>query len=134
MAGVGGLRHARRDSINAGSRNASFRGFADYMQTPEFQEALDQLVLPAKERRTAIMCAEAVPWRCHRSLIGDALLVRGFRVEEIASSTRTRPHTLTPWAQVRGKQLSYPAHLEDRTAALPATTNSKKFKSAVTET
>jgi hypothetical protein len=134
MAGLGGLRHGRRDSINAGWRNASFRGFADYMQTPEFQEALDQLILLAKKRRTAIMCAEAVPWRCHRSLIGDALLVRGFRVEEIASSTRTRPHTLTPWAQVRGKQLSYPAYLEECTVALPATANSKKFKSAVTET
>ena len=134
MAGLGGLRHARRDSINAGWKNASFRGFADYMQTPEFQEALDQLIQLAKKRRTAIMCAEAVPWRCHRSLIGDALLVRGFRVEEIASSTRTRPHTLTPWAQVRGKQLSYPAYLEDRTVALSVTANSKKFKSAVTET
>lgn len=134
MAGLGGLRHSRRDSINAGWKNASFRGFADYMQTPEFQEALDQLILLAKKRRTAIMCAEAVPWRCHRSLIGDSLLVRGFRVEEIASPTRTRPHTLTPWAQVRGNQLSYPANLEDRTAALPATNNSKRFKTAVTET
>ena len=98
MAGLGGLRHARRDSINTGWRNASFRGFADYMQTPEFQEALDQLIQLAQKRRTAIMCAEAVPWRCHRSLIGDALLVRGFRVEEIASATRSRAHTITPWA------------------------------------
>ena len=101
-----------RDSINAGWRNASFRGFADYMQTPEFEEALDQLIHLAQKRRTAIMCAEAVPWRCHRSLIGDALLVRGLRVEEIASQTRTRPHTLTAWARVRGKQLTYPANLE----------------------
>src|SRR5450759_180171 len=82
IAGLGGLRHARRDSINAGWRNASFRGFADYMQTPEFQEALEQLIQLAQKRRTAIMCAEAVPWRYHRSLIGDALLVRGFRVDE----------------------------------------------------
>jgi len=117
MAGLGGLRHARRDSINAGWRNASFRGFADYMQTPEFEEALDQLFHLAQRRRTAIMCAEAVPWRCHRSLIGDALLVRGLRVEEIASQTRTRPHTLTSWARVRGKQLTYPANLE-RTKAV----------------
>jgi hypothetical protein len=109
MAALGGLRHARRDSINAGWRNASFRGFADYMQTPEFQTALDQLIQLGEKRRTAIMCAEAVAWRCHRSLIGDALLVRGLRVEEIASLTRTRPHSLTPWARVRGKQLSYPA-------------------------
>lgn len=118
LAGLGGLRHARRDSINAGWRNASFRGFADYMQTPEFQEALDQLIQLAQKRRTAIMCAEAVPWRCHRSLIGDALLVQGFRVEEIASPTRTRPHTLTPWARVRGKQLSYPANPERTKAAV----------------
>ena len=100
MAGLGGLRHARPDSINTGWRNASFRGFADYMQTPEFEKALDQLIQVAQKRRTAIMCAEAVPWRCHRSLIGDALLVRGIRVEEIASLTRTRPHTLIPWARV----------------------------------
>jgi hypothetical protein len=112
MAGLGGLRHARRDSINTGWRNASFRGFADYMQTREFQEALDRLVELAKKRCTAIMCAEAVPWRCHRSLIADALLVRGVRVEEIASPTRTRPHTITPWARVRGKQLLYPAYAE----------------------
>jgi len=108
MAALGGLRHARRDSINAGWRNASFRGFADYMQTPEFQKAMDQLIKIGEKRRTAIMCAEAVPWRCHRSLIGDALLVRGLRVEEIASLTRTRAHRLTPWARVRRKQLSYP--------------------------
>ncbi len=112
MAGLGGLRHAQRDSINAGWRNASFRGFADYMQTPEFEGALDQFIHWAQEQQTAIMCAEAVPWRCHRSLIGDALLVRGLRVEEIASQTRTRPHTLTAWARVRGKQLTYPANLE----------------------
>lgn len=113
MAGLGGLRHERRDSINTAWRNASFRGFADYMQTPEFQEALDQLVELAKKRRTTIMCAEAVPWRCHRSLIGDALLVRGVRVEEIASPTRTRPHTLTPLARVKRKRLSYPGNPED---------------------
>ena len=112
MAGLGGLRHAHRDSINVGWRNTNFRGFADYMQTAKFQEALDRLIQLAQKRRTAIMCAEAVPWRCHRSLIGDALLVRGFRVEEIASPTRTRPHTLTPWARVRGKQLFYPADAE----------------------
>jgi len=111
MAGLGGLRHSHRDSINAGWRNASFRGFADYMQTPEFEEALDQLIHLAQKRQTAIMCAEAVPWRCHRSLIGDALLVRGLRVEEIASRTRTRPQTLTALARVRGKQLTYPANL-----------------------
>ena len=111
-AGLGGLRHARRDSTNTAWKNASFRGFADYMQTPEFEEALDQLIHWAQKRRTVIMCAEAVPWRCHRSMIGDALLARGIRVEEIASRSRTRPHTLTPWALVRRKRVSYPASLK----------------------
>jgi hypothetical protein len=112
MAGLGGLRHARRDSTNTAWRNASFRGFADYMQTPEFEKALDQLIHWAQKRRTVIMCAEAVPWRCHRSMIGDALLARGIRVEEIASRIRTRPHTLTPWALVKRKRVSYPASLK----------------------
>jgi hypothetical protein len=112
MDGLGGLRHARHDSINTAWRNASFRGFADYMQTPEFEKALDQLIQVAQKRRTVIMCGEAVPWRCHRSLIGDALLVRGLCVEEIASPTRTRPHTLIPWARVRRNRLSYPASSE----------------------
>ncbi len=112
MAGLGGLRHARSDSTNTAWRNASFRGFADYMQTPEFEKALDQLIHWAQKRRTVIMCAEAVPWRCHRSMIGDALLARGIRVEEIASRSRTRPHTLTPWALVRRKRVSYPASLK----------------------
>jgi uncharacterized protein DUF488 len=112
MAGLGGLRRARRDSINKAWRNVSFRGFADYMQTAEFRSALDELIRLAQKRQTAIMCAEAVPWRCHRSLIGDALLVWGLRVEEITNRTRTRPRTLTPWARVRGKQLSYPSNSE----------------------
>lgn len=116
MAELGGLRPARPDSINTAWRNASFRGFADYMQTPEFEKALNQLIHLSQKRRTAIMCAEAVPWRCHRSLIADALLVRGLRVEELASQTRTRPHTLTPWAQVRRKRVSYPASQEDGNA------------------
>jgi uncharacterized protein (DUF488 family) len=109
MVELGGLRHARRDSMNTAWRNASFRGFADYMQTPEFKTALDELIRIAQMRRTAIMCAEAVPWRCHRSLIADALLVRGIHVAEIVSGTQTRPHTLTPWARIVRKQVSYPA-------------------------
>src|SRR5450759_3605219 len=83
MPGLGGLRRARRDSINTAWRNASFRGYADYMQTPEFEASLDQLVAIAQERPSAIMCAEAVQWRCHRSLVADALLARGIRVEHI---------------------------------------------------
>jgi uncharacterized protein (DUF488 family) len=105
---LGGLRHTRKDSINTGWRNTSFRGYADYMQTPEFEQALDDLIALARERRTAIMCAEAVPWRCHRSLIADALLVRGIDAEEIASNTSTRRHTLTSFAQVDGTRIVYP--------------------------
>jgi uncharacterized protein (DUF488 family) len=108
MKGLGGLRHPLKDSPNGAWRNASFRGFADYMQTEEFAENLERLIELARKRQTAIMCAEAVPWRCHRSLIGDALLARRFRVEELSSLSSTRPHTLAPWARVRGKQVIYP--------------------------
>ena len=113
MAGLGGFRHARPDSLNTGWHNASFRGFADYMQTPEFRKNLDDLIKLAKSERIAIMCAEAVPWRCHRSLIADALLARGIEVREITSATRTRPHTLTPWGKITGKQVTYPAEHKD---------------------
>ncbi len=108
MKGLGGLRHARKDSPNTGWRNASFRGFADYMQTEEFEENLLQLIEAAEKRATAIMCAEAVPWRCHRSLIGDALYVRGVNVRHIMSAHSVREHTLTPWARTRGKKITYP--------------------------
>jgi uncharacterized protein YeaO (DUF488 family) len=108
MAGLGGLRHSQRDSINTGWRNKSFRGYADYMQTSKFQAALEKLVAHARQKRVALMCAEGVPWRCHRSLIADALLIRGFPVEEIQSTTRTRPHLLTPWAHVEGTRITYP--------------------------
>lgn len=105
---LGGLRHARRDSPNTGWRNASFRGFADYTQTPEFARGMERLVKLATARPTAIMCAEAVPWRCHRSLVADALVVRGARVEHIISGNRTQPHALTPFAHIDGKQITYP--------------------------
>jgi len=108
MPKLGGLRHAQRDSFNVGWRNASFRGYADYMQTPEFEKSLEELVQLAKQDRIALMCAEAVPWRCHRSLIADALLVRGIRTEDIMSSTRRQVHTLTPFAKVRGTTITYP--------------------------
>jgi uncharacterized protein (DUF488 family) len=108
MPGLGGLRHARSDSLNTGWRNASFRGFADYMQTPEFKKSLDELIQLAKKDRIALMCAEAVPWRCHRSLIADALLVRGIRAEDIMSPTRRQVHTLTPFAKVRATAVTYP--------------------------
>jgi len=109
LAGLGGLRHARPDSGNTGWRNASFRGYADYMQTREFEDSLVRCIELAKKERVVLMCAEAVPWRCHRSLIADALLARGFSTSEITSAARTRPHVLTPWARVRGTQVRYPA-------------------------
>jgi uncharacterized protein (DUF488 family) len=108
MKDLGGLRHPRSDSKNTAWRNASFRGFADYMQTRKFTAGLRKLMKIAKTKRTAIMCAEAVPWRCHRSLIGDALLARGYGVEEIESLKRTRPHVLTPWARVKREKVTYP--------------------------
>jgi uncharacterized protein (DUF488 family) len=109
LPGLGGLRHARRGSINVGWRNASFRGYADYMQTSEFEESLDELIQLANQEQIVLMCAEAMPWRCHRSLIGDALLVRGIRTEDIMSPTRRQVHTLTPFAKVRGAMITYPA-------------------------
>jgi uncharacterized protein (DUF488 family) len=109
MPGLGGFRRARADSINTGWHNASFRGFADYMQTAEFQKSLDDLITFAKAERVAIMCAEAVPWRCHRSLIADALLARGIEVREITSGTRSEVHTLTAFAKRKGTQVTYPS-------------------------
>ena len=107
--GLGGLRHTTVASVNVGWRNASFRGFADYMQTPEFVEALKELIPLADEAQLALMCAEAVPWRCHRSLIADALLVRRIPVEHIMSQSRRQVHVLTPFAKVRGRKITYPA-------------------------
>jgi len=109
LAVLGGLRHARKDSQNTGWRNSSFRGFADYMQTPEFEEGLQKLVALARQEQVAIMCAEAVPWRCHRSLIADSLTVRGIPVKHIMSRTRAETHTLTPFAHVQGTHVTYPA-------------------------
>ena len=108
MPGLGGLRHTTAASINTGWRNSSFRGFADYMQTPEFERALEALIKLAARRRLALMCAEAVPWRCHRSLIADALLARNLPVEHIMSLTRRQSHALTPFAKVRGCRITYP--------------------------
>jgi uncharacterized protein (DUF488 family) len=109
IAGLGGLRRATRDSPNTGWRNASFRGYADYMQTAAFRESLDECVELATRERAALMCAEAVPWRCHRSLIADALTVRGIPTYEIVSLANTRLHTLTPWAVVNGADVTYPS-------------------------
>jgi len=105
---LGGLRHARRDSQNMGWRNTSFRGFADYMQTPEFEAGLQRLIKLAKQKKSALMCAEAVPWRCHRSLIADALVVRGIRVTDIIGGNRCHVHVLTSFGRVRGDRITYP--------------------------
>ena len=109
LPALGGLRRPTPESPNAGWRNLSFRGYADYMQTAEFRAAIDQLLELAGHDRLALMCAEAVPWRCHRSLIADALLVRGVETADISSATRLSPHRLTPFAQVRGARITYPA-------------------------
>ena len=119
MPGLGGLRHTQRDSPNVGWRNASFRGYADYMQTPEFEQSLEELIQLANQDRIALMCAEAVPWRCHRSLIADALLVHGIRTEDIMSPTRRQVHTLTPFAKVRGTTITYPAEASRSTPKKP---------------
>lgn len=106
---LGGLRHARKDSPNAGWKNTSFRGYADHMQTPEFEAGIAELLALLDGATVAVMCAEAVPWRCHRSLIGDALLVRGLEVADILTSTSARPHALTRFAVVDGLRITYPA-------------------------
>ena len=108
MKELGGLRHAKKDSVNTGWKNASFRGYADYMQTPEFAEGIAKLIKIAGEKKTAIMCAEAVPWRCHRSLVADALVARGIDVQHIMSATRTQPHEITSFARLRGTEITYP--------------------------
>ena len=107
---LGGLRRAGKDSPNMGWRNASFRGYADYMLTEEFEQGLAELRALTERGTVALMCAEAVPWRCHRSLIADALVARGAEVDEISSASRATPHRMTPFAKVtRGGRVTYPA-------------------------
>jgi Uncharacterized conserved protein len=108
MPALGGLRKARIDSPNMGWRNTSFRGYADYMQTVEFETAMGQLLERAAERPTAVMCAEAVHWRCHRSLIADAAVARGWQVRHILNSKNAPVHSLTPFAQLQGTRILYP--------------------------
>lgn len=109
MEALGGLRHARKDSPNDAWRNASFRGYADYMQTEDFTAAIGQLMERGRSSNAVIMCAEAVPWRCHRSLIGDALLARNVEVLDILTERSAKPHTLTSFARVEGDRVWYPA-------------------------
>lgn len=110
---LGGFRHAQKDSVNTAWRNASFRGFADYMQTESFKKGVQKLITYATSDPVAIMCSEAVPWRCHRSLIGDALLVHGVTVEDIFSLTSCQAHTLTPSAVVNHGIITYPKTKKD---------------------
>jgi uncharacterized protein (DUF488 family) len=105
---LGGLRHAKKDSLNTGWENTTFRGFADYMQTDDFEKELAELTGLAGEKKAAVMCAEAVPWRCHRALIADALMVRGVTVMHIMSRTSANEHTLTSFAKVNGTTITYP--------------------------
>jgi uncharacterized protein (DUF488 family) len=109
MPQLGGLRKAKKDSHNLGWRNASFRGYADYMESDEFWKALEELTTGSSETKTAIMCAEAVPWRCHRSMIADALVAKGWTVRHILSEKKSDPHTLTSFAVIRGDRITYPA-------------------------
>ena len=109
LPGLGGLRHTKKVSINTAWENASFRGFADYMQTEDFERNLNTLIETAGRQPTAVMCAEAVPWRCHRSLIADALLARGITVMNIMGKTPAKTHTMTPWARVVGTTITYSA-------------------------
>jgi len=125
IPGLGGLRHAMRDSLNLGWRNASFRGYADYMQTPEFERNLGELIQLANQERIVLMCAEAVPWRCHRSLIADALLVRGICTEDIMGPNRLQVHTLTSFAHVQGSAITYPADTSRTTPKKQSTKRSR---------
>lgn len=109
LEALGGLRHTSKDSTNTAWKNSSFRGFADYMQTQEFETGISQLIQLAAEKQAVIMCAEAVPWRCHRSLIGDALVIRDLQVEDILSEKSSKRHEITPWAKVDGLRITYPA-------------------------
>jgi uncharacterized protein (DUF488 family) len=108
MPGLGGLRKPRADSMNTGWRNEAFRGYADHMQTPDFARHLDALTRLAARTRTTLMCAEALPAHCHRSLLSDALVVRDVEVLHITSPGTATRHLLTPWAHRDGVRLTYP--------------------------
>lgn len=108
MPELGGLRRSTAESINTGWKNASFRGYADYMQTQEFAAGIDRLIELGAQEQVAIMCAEAVPWRCHRSLVSDALLARDIAVEHILSATSVKQHTFTPFARIDGVRVTFP--------------------------
>jgi uncharacterized protein (DUF488 family) len=116
---LGGLRKPKKDSVNVGWRNESFRGYADYMQTEEFRKALETLMAESRSHHTVIMCAEAVPWRCHRSLIADTLTIRGWTVQHIVNPKEVRIHSLTSFAVEQDGILTYPRNSQDTSTALP---------------
>jgi len=118
IPGLGGLRRRAKNPVspNTGWRNASFRAYADYMMTPEFERALDEMMSRTAAAVPALMCAEAVPWRCHRSLIADALVVRGIDVKDIIGGSRASRHVLKPWARVEGTRITYPPEPEESDA------------------
>ena len=128
LAALGGLRRPVHDSVNTGWHNASFRGFADYMQSLEFQRGLERLKKVASRRPTAIMCAEAVPWRCHRRLIADALTAGGARVMHIFSAHRSQEHTLTPFACVKGERITYPEDPRSGSSIQPCAPSAPEFR------
>jgi uncharacterized protein (DUF488 family) len=117
LPSLGGRRRPSPASVNTGWRNEGFRGYADYSQTPQFDEGIARLAELAARTPTAIMCAEAVPWRCHRSLIADAMLVRGWHVLDILGENDPTPHKLTPFARVDGVRITYPAPAADAETA-----------------
>ncbi|MEW6248667.1 MAG: DUF488 domain-containing protein [Nitrospirota bacterium] len=110
MPELGGRRKSRPDSVNLGWRSDGFRGYADYMQTDDFRGALGELMACGESGPTAVMCAEAVPWRCHRSLIADALASRDWRVRHIISAAEATPHRLTPFARIHEGKIIYPGN------------------------
>ncbi len=113
MPEIGGLRHPKRDSINLAWENSGFRGYADYMQTQEFTDNLLKIVALARENCLALMCAEALPWRCHRNLLSDALVVHHVKVEHIIGKDSTINHQLTEFAQIEGTKITYPLYTKE---------------------
>ncbi|WNM61319.1 DUF488 domain-containing protein [Candidatus Nitrospira neomarina] len=109
LPALGGRRKTRPDSVNVGWRNSGFRGYADYMQTQAFWNGLEELVDIGQQSPSAVMCAEAVPWRCHRTLIADAMVIRGWKVHHIISASSLKTHTLTPFAKPDAGRLTYPS-------------------------
>jgi uncharacterized protein (DUF488 family) len=107
MPGLGGRRKARPDSPHVAWRTEPFRGYADYMDTAEFAAELARAIVLARERATALLCAEALPWRCHRSVLADSFLARGWEVLEIVNEKGARPRTLPAFARLEGERVIY---------------------------